>query len=383
ISGNANHGTFGAGNSAPTWTQGKLGKALSFNSNDYINSGTAPSLNITGAITVETWVYPNEGTGQQGIIGNTVFSQPFGMYLRHAPGQDIGFWVNPDGNRKYVMIGTIVYNQWSHITGTWDGTTLKVYLNGSLISSGQTSSAYSRVFSNTYIGNVPGIASPVYFDGKIDQVRIYNYARTPAQIAWDYNRGKPIAHYKMDECQGATIADWSFNNHPGTLSIGASGTQNSIGTCSVGTSAAWTNGVTGKINSSLNFDGTDDYLSVGNIGTSATALSFWLKPASTTQSIAEISASDNVTISSGTVSVTGFGTETIYVDGRVSSTIPNTAWHHVTVVSSASIPANTVNIGKVSSTYYSGLIDDVKIFNYALTSDQVKTLYNGGAVSFN
>ncbi|PIZ98963.1 MAG: hypothetical protein COX77_02920, partial [Candidatus Komeilibacteria bacterium CG_4_10_14_0_2_um_filter_37_10] len=58
------------------------------------------------------------------------------------------------------------------------------------------------------------------------------------------------------------VADWSGNANHGTLSIGASGTQNSVGTCSVGTSAAWTNGATGKLNSSINLDGLDDYIKV-------------------------------------------------------------------------------------------------------------------------
>ena len=40
------------------------------------------------------------------------------------------------------------------------------------------------------------------YQGKIDQVKLFNYARTQAQIAYDYNRGGPIAHYKFDECRG-------------------------------------------------------------------------------------------------------------------------------------------------------------------------------------
>ena len=220
-----------------------------------------------------------------------------------------------------------------------------------------------------------------WYNGLVDQVRIYDYARTPAQIAWDYNRGKPIAHWRLDECQGTIISNAISIGNTGNLNIGPSGSQTSAGTCATA-STAWGVGSTGKYSASLNFDGTDDYVSIGDIGTSATALSFWVKPSSTTQSIVELSASDSIAISSSTVSVTGFGTETVYVDGHISSSVSNTNWHHITVVSSASIPANTVNIGKVSSTYYSGQIDDVKVFNYALTSDQIKVLYNDGAVSF-
>src|SRR5690606_37356085 len=91
-------------------------------------------------------------------------------------------------------------------------------------------------------------------------VKIYNYARTPAQIAYDYNRGAPVAWYRFDECEGTTIKDHSGNGNNGTLNIGASGTQTSIGTCE--TSGAWSNGSEGKINSSMSFDGVDDYVRI-------------------------------------------------------------------------------------------------------------------------
>src|SRR5690606_8244474 len=69
------------------------------------------------------------------------------------------------------------------------------------------------------------------FRGQIDNVKIYNYARTTAQIAYDYNRGAPIAHYKFGECQGNIVHDESLNANHGTINIGEGGTQTSIGTC--------------------------------------------------------------------------------------------------------------------------------------------------------
>ena len=46
-----------------------------------------------------------------------------------------------------------------------------------------------------------------WYSGAIDNVKIYNYARSPAQIAWDYNRGAPVAHWRLDECQGNVAHD--------------------------------------------------------------------------------------------------------------------------------------------------------------------------------
>src|SRR5690606_26203607 len=95
-------------------------------------------------------------------------------------------------------------------------------------------------------------------DGQIDHVKIYDYARTPAQIAYDYNRGKPLAHWRFDECEGAVAHDSSGNEHHGTINIGATGTQSTAGTCQ--TSGAWANGKDGKFSGSLNFDGEDDWV---------------------------------------------------------------------------------------------------------------------------
>lgn len=81
---------------------------------------------------------------------------------------------------------------------------------------------------------------------------------------YDYNKGAPLAHWQFDECQGSTAHDASGNNFHGTITPGASG-NTAAGTCGSGTSTEmWNDGTTGKINGSLGFDGTNDYISVAN-----------------------------------------------------------------------------------------------------------------------
>jgi hypothetical protein len=215
----------------------------------------------------------------------------------------------------------------------------------------------------------------------------------------------------MDECQGSTVNDSSGIGNTGVIVIGSSGTQNSLGTCQIGTSAAWTNGASGKINGSLNFDGNDDYLDLTGFTSQSTTntISLWIK------------SKDNNSryffdIQSGRI-LLGWGSDTagqigVY-DGtwRLFGNSPSiNVWHHLVFVLDGFTSktkmyldgtqygsqldytphsiGGTIHLGSrysLSGTWYgfNGQMDDVRIYNYALTAEQVKTLYNGGSVSFN
>ena len=65
-SGNNNNGTLTNG---PTWTTGKINNALSFDgTDDYVNAGNPPSLNLTSSFTLSAWVYSNNMSGDRDII---------------------------------------------------------------------------------------------------------------------------------------------------------------------------------------------------------------------------------------------------------------------------------------------------------------------------
>ena len=101
--------------------------------------------------------------------------------------------------------GSLRLNQWQqiYINIDRDSNEGKAYVNG--IKSGSTNSlSWTGDFncsSVTTDATFGGYVQNYNFQGRIDQVRIYNYARTPAQIAWEYNEGKPIAHAREVLCQ--------------------------------------------------------------------------------------------------------------------------------------------------------------------------------------
>jgi hypothetical protein len=137
--------------------------------------------------------------------------------------------------------------------------------------------------TQTYLSGGGGILDTM-LPGSIDDVRIYNYARTPAQIAWEYNHGGPVGLWKLDECTGSTAYDLSGNANNGSITLGA-GSQTTPGNCATSDSAAaWYNGRNGKFNSSINLDGTDDYINITDnpifdlYAANSYTWSAWLKP---------------------------------------------------------------------------------------------------------
>ncbi len=415
ISGNNNIGTLGGGTEAyrPTWISGKIGGGLRFDGvNDYVDAGSNASLNITNAITLEAWVKPiSDMTECNGIVNKMKVVGDVGYTLYGGGGcggsiNSIKFWIS--GVSSVNSNNLINKNQWSYIVGKYDGSSMSVYINGILdaeqIATGTPiDSGLAVTIGRTYVD-----FSNRHFNGSIDDVRIYNYARTPSQIAWDYNRGKPVAEWSFDECQGATANDASGNGNTGTITIGATGTQTGLGTCAdINTANAWYNGRSGKINSAMSFDGTDDYVEVGSttiISDNDFSIGVWVKRT------AELGAgtywgvlSQGYAILYDKNSKIGF-----YYNGAdhdSSFDAPLNQWIYIVISKDSSgfnfykngvfdsfvseigtTADNSANfiIGKYYQgvKYYPGLIDEVKIFNYALTAEQVKTEYNGGAVNF-
>lgn len=403
----------------PTWTSGKFGGGLMFNgSSSYVRVNNHALLNPS-QLTISVWAKSNTATWND--YGFLVSKRDAYIIHPNIGSTLVGFYI---ANPGWTSVGCtpVDITQWNYYTLTWDGTNLRCYINGVLGNSSTPGGSINTADTGELnIGKDDGLSR--YFNGKIDEVKIYNYARSPAQIAWDYNRGGPVGHWKLDECQGATVND-AIGTASATLTVGATGSQTVIGTCTTPTdgTGAWYNGRNGKFGSSLNFDGTNDYVNIpdgsNNIfdPTSEYSLSAWVKYTSTTSYGFIISKAYDGT-AGGYELFRNSGTGVIrfascdltgtcsggYFDIQTTASYNDGNWHHVVataktnstakiyidgvlVKESATITqdnirnAQPVSVGRRgdNSLFFNGQIDDVRIYNYALNVAQIKNVMNEG-----
>ncbi len=183
-----------------------------------------------------------------------------------------------------------------------------------------------------------------------------------------------VAVYHMDDACGC-------NTSGCTATIVCTGGKIFNSTGSNDGTATGTTIVDGKFGKGRSFNGTSDFISVGNLGTIQT-VAFWVYPNTTSGEFVDLNGTAYINATAGTISATGFASPTIYVNGAAGNTITAGSWQHIAVTTGTGINASAVNIGKRGTSYFNGTIDDVYILNRALSATEIMGLYNpslGGA----
>ncbi len=186
LSGNGNDGT----NSGATYTQsGKLGGAYSFDgSNDYINVPDSSVLDLTNQITLSAWVYISNYVSWGGIVGKGDGSfGPYSMQLGSGNSNLRLSYNMQDPWTNYLDSNSIIsQGQWSLVTITYDGSNVKHYINGNLDRTTSFSTSFSQTNADICIGCDPPGANE-FFNGKVDEVAIWNRALVDGEILQLYN----------------------------------------------------------------------------------------------------------------------------------------------------------------------------------------------------
>jgi len=181
---------------AGTTIQGGLvGNAFRFSGHDYVSVADAPTLNPTSAITVEGWINRQAAVGScDPVIKKTGSNgSQTGGYSLEFSGNNLSFWIYNNGSYygwTASASATLQLGQWYHVAGVYDGSSVRLYVNGSQVGNAVTTSGAIVPSTNQLrIGNDPSNPTTRFFNGLVDEASVYSAALTAAEIQAIYNAG--------------------------------------------------------------------------------------------------------------------------------------------------------------------------------------------------
>ncbi|MDQ3803369.1 MAG: PA14 domain-containing protein, partial [Acidobacteriota bacterium] len=376
---------------------------------------TADLSAVTNNFTLAFWVNPRsphqvDAQTTSGTGGGA--GQRYAVWPKHggdwgAGHAGAGVSVGTNGVSVYEHAGgylpaPLVYqgtlSGWTHVAVIYENRQPRLYLNGKLVKTGVTS---PKSFVHAQTSNLGG-AVYGYFDGAMDDVRVYDRVLSATEVA--SLTSTLSAHWQFDEGSGASAADSTGNGNMGTIS-----------------GAAWSVGKFGP--GALSFDGVDDRVSVASTAglsdvTNNFTLAFWVNPQSTHQ------IDSQTTAGAGGVSGQRYvfypkhgdgwgaghagagvsvGTNGVSVYEHAASYMPSplvyqgtlSGWTHVVVVYENRRPslyvngalvktgltspksfvhAQTHDLGGYTGGYFDGLMDDVRVYDRVLSATEITSL---------
>ncbi len=431
------NGIVGTLTNSPTIAEGKIGQALNFNSNvtnQEVDLGTPSALHNLNVRTISAWIYPrslggsNFGTVILSVTGGTNHwyiqmcsndgtecsgaVNTFVWYADLATGA-VGEWRAP--------ANTIKFNQWQHIAISFDctvvGNTPNIYYNGNLLITTQTRTPGGSTLcsqdsgDNVLIGsNGNGNAT---FDGLIDDVRMYNRGLSSAEIyrLYQQTQTKFNASKSNNTLLNGLVGYWTLDG--ADIHSSNNKTDDRSGTNKAGTLNNSPSIVEGRIGQGLNFKGGNNInvqTSSTIIGTGNLTMSAWIKldayngngadyiimstsggndkvhyAVDSVGGINALSLSDdndatNSTSANGSIKLhqwyhalvtrTSGGTTNFYINGVRSGTANQS--------SGSPVASDTMYISDNNVDSFTGVIDDVRVYNRILGIEEIQKLYQMG-----
>ncbi len=409
-SSNSNNGTIiGA-----TYTLGKIGWGMEFDPTDeYVSIPYNAAFSPTTAVTVEAWVKMADPTLDRRIVSKTEGSgYTLGTTIDSVADQN--FYVYRNGT--YGKVGwnnsNFSSDTWYHMVGTYDGRYMKFYVNGDLKDTDDAGATYPiyQISNNLCIGieaASPACTTTGDFDGVIDEVKIFNYARSQAQVSYDYNGGKPVGWWPLDDMEGTTAIDISGNGRAGTgFGTGSweagkySNSYRNNGNHSgfeLGAAQVLSDGSDATLSfwAKVNADFSNSYIGIFTAWGSSGPNTYWYgirrDTGVTGWGMHYNDATSSANIMGATLTIGQWHHYSLIIDGTARRlyfdgefigevTSGHTGWNDGARTSGTSGTMRTVGVTSYASYLTDHNTDDVRLYNYALTADQVKEVMNNGSV---
>ncbi len=169
----------------PEIVAGKFGDALYFDGTNYLEVVDSPTLDITEQLTMEVWVKPEVAV----VSGDSmsVMTKDVGYYMQIRDGKIGNYFYDVTPPGYHLSKKDIKINDWTHIAITYDGRTIRFYVNGAEDSKVDATGNIRLNDESLGIANevrVPARGAPNqrYYKGIIDEVRVSNIARAADEI---------------------------------------------------------------------------------------------------------------------------------------------------------------------------------------------------------
>ncbi|MHC4505003.1 MAG: LamG domain-containing protein, partial [Planctomycetota bacterium] len=405
-SGKGHHGRVMGG---AKWVQGKRGGALEFDGSDGRVELPQGFADFTKGLTFAVWAKPvhNPGNWHRFIELADAGTRCNVLFAREGKSSDLKFEVyqGAGGRRKKGVTAHSAIEQgvWQHFAVTMDAAGEAVlYKNGVEVAKGRSGLPKNVRRTLNYIGKSV-FEHDGRYEGLMDDVRIYARGLPSDEIRMLFEGPKPAPGAAPTK---GLIGHWKFDDGGGTVARDSSGKDNHG---AVHGGAKWTQG---KRGGALEFDGTDDYVAIANEAnfdiTGNITVAAWIKVASFTKKWQVIITKGgrcwrlqrdggrrNLEWACTGLSHNGPGN----VHGRVA--VNDGRWHHVAGVydgtetylyvdgkvdasarTSGSILTNDYKVyigddAQGGGRYFHGLIDDVRVYDRALSSDEIGMLVKG------
>jgi hypothetical protein len=210
-SGSGHHGAI----ANATWTAGQHGGGLSFNgTNSSVDLGALGTFYQQG-FTLEAWVQKASSKKDVGIVGTWVGSGPV-LWVDHLGG-DYQLTLGSSLS-SYLDSGRMpVAGQWQYLAATFDGAVARFYIDGAEVANRTVTSSVGT--SNSWRIGAYGSSAGNFFDGVLDDVRIYNRALTASEVQGDMNDPVPSPDTTPPSAPGqlaasGTIGEAALNWQP-------------------------------------------------------------------------------------------------------------------------------------------------------------------------
>lgn len=387
--------------------EGVRGSSLQFDGvDDWVTVPDAPTLDLSTGMTLEAWVMPGAMTGWETVLLKERGVEDFAYALyAHDGGSLAGGAPVPSGNvrtggghQNLRGTSTLPAGVWTHLATTYDGVTQQLFVNGVQAASRPQAGSILASDGSLRIGGNAAFTGE-FFEGRLDEVRIYNRALSAEEISASMGGAAPpppppppppdpseglVLRLDFDEPSG-DAADTSGLGHVGTIS-----------------GAVRVAGVRGT---GLQFDGLNDWVTVPDAPsldlTTGMTVEAWVKPAALTNWMTVVLkespgglayglyANDDAARPAGYLNA---GAGDVAVAGAPQ--LPADAWTHVALtydgttmrlyVDGAEVAVRAQTGGIITTTgafriggnaswgeYFTGVIDEVRVYNRALSAAEI------------